>query len=83
MPSETLLGPFALLAAALLTVAALWREHLKADADDRAQRDVAQSNNQATKELLRQSLVNNAAAIEAWNKRIELDAARRRRADRP
>lgn len=54
---------------------ALWREHLRADVDDRAQRDLAQ-------DLLRVSLANNAAAIAAWNKRTDQDAARARKADR-
>ena len=60
----------------------LWGEHMKADQRDRDQRDVAQANNLATKELLRQSLENNAKAIDAWNRRNEQDAARQRRSDR-
>lgn len=40
MPPE-LLGPFGLAVALLIAVAALWRDHLRADADDRAQRDEA------------------------------------------
>jgi len=83
VPPEALLGPFALLAAALLAVGVLWREHLKADADDRTQRDLATQNDADARELLRISLRNNADAIAAWNKRIEQDAERRRRADRP
>ena len=83
MPPEALLGPFALLAAALIAVGVLWREHLKADADDRTQRDLATQNDADARELLRLSLRNNADAIAAWNKRIEQDAERRRRADRP
>ena len=83
MPPEALLGPFALLAAALIAVGVLWREHLKADADDRTQRDLATQNDADARELLRISLRNNADAIAAWNKRIEQDAERRCRADRP
>ena len=83
MPPEALLGPFALLAAALIAVGVLWREHLKADADDRTQRDLATQNDADARVLLRISLRNNADAIAAWNKRIEQDAERRRRADRP
>jgi len=83
VPPEALLGPFALLAAALIAVGVLWREHLKADADDRTQRDLATQNDADARELLRISLRNNADAIAAWNKRIEQDAERRRRADRP
>jgi len=74
MPPD-LLGPTAALAGALVVVGILWREHLKADVDDRAQRDLAQ-------ELLRLSLLNNAAAIAAWNKRTDQEAARHRRADK-
>lgn len=59
----------------------LWRDHLKADERDRDQRDRAQSIADATQELLRLSLQNNAEAIDAWNKRNELEAARRRRSD--
>lgn len=40
MPPE-LLGPTGLLVGALLVIGALWREHLKADQDDRTQRDTA------------------------------------------
>lgn len=75
-------GPWAtlvaILVAALVVVVrvlvVLWREHLAADHDDRNQRDIAQN-------LLDQSLANNAAAIAAWNKRNDQDAARARRAD--
>lgn len=41
MPSPELLGPLALTVAALYVIRELWREHLAADADDRAQRDTA------------------------------------------
>lgn len=54
----------------------LWSEHLKADADDRAQRDTALR-------LLETSLANNKAAIAAWDRRTASDAARHRRADPP
>lgn len=40
MPPE-LLGPLGLTAAAVIAVIALWRDHLKADQDDRTQRDAA------------------------------------------
>lgn len=40
MPPE-LLGPLGLTVALALAAAGLWREHLKSDADDRAQRDDA------------------------------------------
>jgi hypothetical protein len=61
---------------------ALWREHLKADQDDRDQRDKAQATTAELRDLLRQSLANNAEAIAAWNRRNEQDAARQRRADK-
>lgn len=41
MLTPELLGPYALLAALLLAVGALWRDHQRADADVRAQRDKA------------------------------------------
>lgn len=40
MPPE-LFGPAGLLVALLVAVAALWRDHLRADAEDRKQRDNA------------------------------------------
>jgi hypothetical protein len=73
VPPE-LLGPVGLLAAALSAVAVLWREHLKADQDDRDQRDRAIA-------LLEASLANNKAAIAAWDRRTSADAARHRKAD--
>ena len=66
----------AVLSTAMTTVVGvLWREHLKADADDRRQRDTALS-------LLDLSLQNNRDAIAAWSKRDAADAARVRRTDR-
>jgi hypothetical protein len=59
-----------------LALVSLWREHLKADKDDRDQRDLAQS-------LLQASIRNNAASIAAWNRRNEQDANRQRRDDKP
>lgn len=86
---SAVVGPVGALALALIVLFVvarvlqlLWGEHMKADQRDRDQRDVAQANNLATKELLRLSLENNAKAIEAWNKRNEQDAARQRRSDR-
>ena len=73
--SPEILGPLGLTIAACIVAVLLWREHLKADADDRA--DLL-----AERDLLRLSLLNNAAAISAWNKRIDQDTARQRRADK-
>ena len=74
MPTD-LYGPLGLLIALSAGIGILWREHLKADKDDRDQRDLAQK-------LLGISLQNNADAITAWNRRNEQDAARQRRNDR-
>lgn len=52
----------------------LWREHLKADQDDRDERNRAN-------DLLALSLANNKAAIAAWDRRTAADAARRRKED--
>jgi hypothetical protein len=84
-----ILGPVGALALAITILyfgarafRALWTEHLKADQDDRDQRDRAQAVSADLRELLRKSLDNNAEAISAWNKRNEQDAARQRRSDR-
>ena len=69
-----LLGPSALLAAALLAVGVLWREHLKADQDDRDQRDRAIG-------LLEQLVPSVNRMADAWEARNKADAARRRRND--
>lgn len=74
MPSEQLLGPLALLVAALLAVGVLWREHLKADQDDRDQRTEAIA-------LLKVALDGNKAMADAWDRRNRADEARRRRED--
>jgi len=85
---QAIFGPLGALALALLglyilgrILLVLWREHLKADDEDRAQRDRAEAREAETKELLRQSLSNNADSITSWNRRNELDANRQRRAD--
>lgn len=75
MPPE-LLGPLGLTIALGLAVLALWRDHIRADADDRAQRDTAiagwRDQTNATTRL--------ADAIEA---KARDDGARKRQADRP
>ena len=74
MPPDGLLGPYALLIAAVGAVAVLWRDHLRADKDDRDQRDLALANwarqTDATRDL--------TAAIEAKDRQ---DATRRRAGD--
>ena len=74
MPPDAFLGPVALLVAALVAVGALWREHLKADADDRAQRDKAIA-------LLEVNLDAMQRMARAWEERNRRDAAQRRRSD--
>lgn len=87
MPPE-LLGPTGALVAALFGITALaraivvlWKEHLKADQDDRDQRDKALA-------LLSSSLDGNKANAEAnrlmaaaWDQRNRNDVARKRRED--
>lgn len=71
MPPPDLLGPLGLLVAALLATAVLWKDHLRADADDRAQRDRAV----AIAEGLVDGLRELTAAVHAANR----DAAKRHR----
>lgn len=71
---DALLGPTAALVGAIIVIGTLWREHLRADAEDRRQRDeaIAEAREQlAVTERL-------TAALEARNRR---DANRRRRED--
>lgn len=74
MPPE-LLGPTGLLVACLLVIAALWKEHLKADQDDRDQRDKAMV---ITADLA----AGNLKMGNAWEERNREDANRQRRDDR-
>lgn len=75
MPPPELLGPLGLTIALGVAVMALWRDHLRADADDRTQRDTAiagwRAQTDATDRL--------AAAIEA---KAEREATRKRQDDR-
>jgi hypothetical protein len=87
VPPE-LLGPVGALVLAIAGLIAvsrftvlLWRVHLEADADDRAQRDRAFVNDEKSQELLRISLDNHKASIAAWNRRLDADAARNRKSD--
>lgn len=81
MPPE-LLGPLGLTVGALLAVGALgrvimvlWRDHLRADQDDRDQRDRAQS-------LADKAIEGMGELSDAWRERDAYDAARARRTDR-
>jgi sensor c-di-GMP phosphodiesterase-like protein len=85
---EAILGPAGALVLALLVLyvvgrvlLTLWKEHLAADERDREQRDRAQAVSAEVRDLLRQSLQNNADQVAAWNKRSDQEAARRRRSD--
>jgi len=80
LPPE-LLGPLGLTVGALLAVGALgrviqvlWREHLKADQDDRDQRDTSQS-------LAKAAIDAYTRLADAWEQRNRDDAERRRRND--
>lgn len=66
-----------------LALFSLWREHLKADQDDRAQRDralalleLAERGNEVAAEA-------GKAMAAAWAERNRMDAARQRRQDKP
>lgn len=85
---DQLTGPVAALVLAILglwvlgkVIKALWEDHLRADGEDRVQRDKAVEHEERAQDLLRLSLENNKAAIEAWNRRNAADAARHRKAD--
>jgi hypothetical protein len=80
MPPE-LLGPTGLTVAALAGIAALgrviqvlWREHLRADKDDRDQRDVAQR-------IAEKAVSGLGEMADAWEQRNHDEAARRRKSD--
>lgn len=66
MPNE-LLGPAGALIGAITIIVALWRDHQRADADDRMQRDKAM-------DLLKQM-------ANAWDARNAAEAVRRRESD--
>lgn len=73
MDLEPLLGPAGALVGAVAVIAVLWREHLKADKDDRDQRDRALG----LVEGIVPTVKTMAGALEAINRR----AANRGRAD--
>lgn len=78
MNFEQLLGPVGLTVGAVAVALALWREHLRADADDRKQRDIALEGWKAQTDA-------NAAAAAAAEKdaAARLEASRRGRTDDP
>ena len=85
---EAILGPAGALVLALVilyivgrVLLTLWREHLAADERDRQQRDRAQAVSAEVRDLLRQSLQNNADQVAAWNQRSDQEAARPRKSD--
>lgn len=68
------LGPLGALVGAVVTVVVLWREHVKADADDRAQRDKAIA-------IAETAVAGLARLADAWETRNRDDAQRRRLGD--
>lgn len=83
-----LLGPYALLVGALIAVVLLWRDHLRADADDRAQRDeafgIAHAQVEATNRVaaIYADIARDIAALSREVAAIRRDMAARRRADK-
>lgn len=59
----------------------LWRDHLSADHDDRAQRDRALDLLETSLQANRDHAKASADMANAWNERNKADAARRRRMD--
>lgn len=68
------LGPLGALVGAVASVIVLWREHVKADADDRAQRDQATA-------IAKEAVAGLARLADAWEQRNREDANRRRLGD--
>ena len=88
MPSPEILGPLGLTIALGIAVGLLWREHLKADAEDRKQRDLALDlldraieNNRLAAAAAHESASANKAMATAWDARNRADAQRHRKAD--
>ena len=86
MPSD-ILGPLGLTAAAVVAVIALWRDHLKADQDDRNQRDeafrIAHAQVDATNRVADSyaAIATQVAEIARELAAVRRDMARRRRDD--
>lgn len=74
MDLTPLLGPTGVAVVALIAVGALWREHQRADADDRAQRDQATA-------IAKDAVAGLARMADAWEQRNREDASRRRLGD--
>ena len=70
-PTGALVGAVILLGLAGAAIRALWREHLEADKDDRAQRDRAMA-------LATDAVDGTKRMAAAWERRNERDLARRR-----
>ena len=62
-------------------VVALWKEHLKADQDDRDQRDRAEAALDRVVDGIRLNAEATAALARAWDERNKDDAARHRAGD--
>ena len=73
IPPE-LFGPLGLTIAALGAVLVLWRDHMRADVDDRAQRDRALG-------IAETAVAGTARMADAWEARNREDAQRRRVSD--
>ena len=73
-PTGALIGAVAGLVALARVIQILWREHLKADADDREQRDVAHA-------LAKAAVAAYDRLADAWEQRNRDEAARQRRDD--
>jgi predicted outer membrane lipoprotein len=80
MPPE-LLGPLGLTAALAFAVGALWREHLRADADDRIQRDRAIAVSEAQTDATERVARNQEELVAAFREFVREQATRQRRGD--
>lgn len=82
-----LLGPYALLVGVLIAVGILWKDHQRADADDRTQRDeafvIARSQVDATNRVASSyaDIARDIAALSREVAAIRRDMAARRKAD--
>jgi len=75
LPPDVVAIGGAIITALVAVVGLLWREHLRADAEDRKQRDEALT-------LLRDAIDGTKRMADAWEDRNRRDAARRRSSDR-